>query len=52
MKKENTYLRKFARVGRIYPKVIVNAVQDKIQSESKLKSKLSLNNQSNPPLDE
>ncbi|NEW79704.1 MAG: hypothetical protein GZ086_09860 [Gelidibacter sp.] len=44
MEKGNTYLRKLARVGRIYPKVIGDAIQDKAPSESRL----SLNNQSSP----
>jgi hypothetical protein len=42
MKNKNTYLRKLGKVGRIYPKVIGNTVQDKTQSTSTL----CLNNQS------
>ena len=42
MKNRNTYLRKLGRVGRIYPKVISNAVQDKMESTSTLR----LNNKS------
>lgn len=39
MKKGTKYLRKLAKVGRVYPKVISNKLQDK--------SRLSSNNQSN-----
>ena len=40
MKKGTKYLRKLARVGKVYPKVI--------STKLKSKSRLSLNNQSNP----